>query len=119
LVELTIRELEHRARDPASRVVDPDVDAAECAQRLIAKAIDIRSPRYVGANRDNVRLHFMRDGVERCGSARGEDEIVSFASEVTGECSADSGARSGDDDGLHGAGSLIHHSAQSSERRTL
>src|SRR5438876_9482914 len=46
LVELTIRELEHRARDPASRVVDPDVDAAECAQRLIAKAIDIRSPRY-------------------------------------------------------------------------
>jgi hypothetical protein len=76
LVDVLVGQFQHRPHDAAAGVVDPDVNAAECVERLVADPSDVSAARNVGdddANRHSERLSDLRHRVR---VARGEHETV-------------------------------------------
>src|SRR5205823_11248238 len=87
----------------AAGVVDPDVDAAECAERFVAEALDVSAAGHVGDDGDRGRVDLRDDGAQRIRAARRERELMAVTTEAARHRRADPAAGAGDDDRLHHA----------------
>src|SRR5437763_3330606 len=117
LVEVVVREIEHAAADPAAGVVDPDVDAAEGAERFVAQALDVFAPGDVGDDGERVGRALSRHLAQQILAAGRERELVAVAAEAARDGRADPGAGAGDDDRLH-AGAVSACAMPSGDWRT-
>ena len=107
-IELLVRQLEHRLRDAAAGVVDPDVDVSEPLDRAIAQALHVAAVGDVGGNdeRDIIAgaaaARAPGDVVQFGFATRGQNETMTRGPQLEGEGRADAAARAGDDDGPRG-----------------
>ena len=99
LIELVVGHLAHEARDPASRVVDPDIDAAEPVQRRIAKALDLRSRGHVGDDRQRIRTEARGQRLQFVLPPGGQHDAISAGDRLCGDRGPDAGAGAGHNDG--------------------
>ena len=74
-VEVVVDEVGDRARDAATGVVDPDVDAPEALDRRPGEALDVAPLRHVGDDRERAVADRLGDRVELRLAARREDDL--------------------------------------------
>src|SRR5205085_4133539 len=96
--------VEHRARDAASRIVDPHVESAERINGHIPEALDVaalRDIRLDGDRAGRTAVHRLaRYPLQLRPASRCEDERVTVNREAHRDTGTDTGARASDDDRL-------------------
>ena len=98
--ERTLARLEHRAGEPAARVVHQDVDAAELADRGVDEAVQIVGDGHVGAHRETAAAACADRGRSRVDvglGAGGTDDVGAGFGQTDRNAGADALARAGDD----------------------
>ena len=99
-IEVVVDEVGDGARDAATGVVDPHVDAPEALDRRLGEVLDVAALRDVGDDRERVLADRRGDRVELRLAARREDDLRALGRELLRELGPDARARARDDDDL-------------------